>query len=76
MAQCCVMVLASVSIARSVLGGAKNHQYRAASMPFRNSYDWNEIVPLSRWIAGDTPSDAVLVGNSIRSGSYQRAGRR
>jgi hypothetical protein len=61
--QCSVIVLVLFLSGGLLSEVQKTMQYRAASMPHRDSYDWNEIVPLSRWIASNTPSDAVLMGN-------------
>jgi hypothetical protein len=61
--QCCVIVLA-LFLMHVLFAQARNTmQYRVASFPYVENDDWNEIVSLSRWISGNTPEDAILVGN-------------
>ena len=59
--RCCVVVLALFLMGSLFSQARRTMQYRAAS--FQGNYDWNEIAPLSQWITGNTPEDAILEGN-------------
>jgi hypothetical protein len=61
--QCCVIVLALFLMRGLFSQPRETMQYRAAWFPYVENDDWNEIASLARWITGNTPKDAILVGN-------------
>lgn len=62
-ALCCVIVL-GLFLARGLFYEARQTtRDQAAAFPNADNDDWNEIVPLSQWIVGNTPQNAVLIGN-------------
>lgn len=61
--QCCVIVFALFLMRGLFFQAQRTMQYRAASFPYVENDDWNEIASLSRWITGNAPEDAILVGN-------------
>src|ERR1017187_2828904 len=59
--KCCVVVFGLFLVGNLFSLARRVIQYRAAS--FYGNYDWNGIASLSQWISGNTPEDAILVGN-------------